>query len=194
MSEKESVYETILKVMEDVRAVGKTQRVQGAMTRGIDNVLNAVGPAMRHHGLLVLPAVESEEHYTYTTKSGAQMKNVTLKVAYQFSNRSGDVVFTSVVAEASDVSDKATAKAMSIALRTALIQVLALPTEDHTREYEQATAASGKDVLRSIIEAQRVTNEQYIQACQEVLGACPSWDELTDEAASAVADWIAENL
>ena len=42
----------------------------------------------------------------------------------------GDAIVGTVAAEAMDSGDKATAKAMSVALRTFLLQVLALPTDE----------------------------------------------------------------
>lgn len=191
MSVAESIYKTLGDVMRDVRMVAKTDRVQGNMTRGIDSVLNAVGPALRQHGVIITPTVEASDHYMYTTKSGASMKNVTLTVRYEFHNEHGSGTHTTVVAEASDVSDKATAKAMSIALRTALVQVLALPTEDHTREYEQSIAATGKELLSGIIRAQRVSNAAYEKASEELFGKVYSWGELPDDLARQLANRLA---
>jgi hypothetical protein len=51
-------------------------------------------------------------------------------VRYRFVGPGGDALETVVAAEAMDAGDKATSKAMSVAFRTALLQALALPTDD----------------------------------------------------------------
>src|SRR6478735_6746345 len=54
-----NVIEAILAVMREVRAVGKNERNttpgQSYNFRGIDTTVNALGPAMRKHGLVALP-------------------------------------------------------------------------------------------------------------------------------------------
>lgn len=128
----ESIYQTILKVMGDVRAVGKDgyNSSQNFNFRGIDGVMNAIGPAFRTHGLIVIPNVKARDIESGKTKNGGNMTTIRLTVEYTFANQHGDTLTSTVEAEAFDTSDKGTAKAMSVALRTALLQVLALPTHD----------------------------------------------------------------
>lgn len=128
----ESVVQTIIKVMGDVRKVAKTgeNTQQHYKFRGIDAVMNAVGPQFRAHGLVVLPNVISKEVEHGTTSKGGHMVAVRLRVEYTFINQYGDTLKSIVESEANDTSDKATAKAMSVAYRTVLLQVLALPTDD----------------------------------------------------------------
>ena len=56
MSEQ-TIHQALSAVMGDVQAVGKTGRneSQGFSFRGIDAVVNAVGPALRDHGVIVTP-------------------------------------------------------------------------------------------------------------------------------------------
>lgn len=127
------VHEALARVMADVQSVSKLERNthQNFNFRGIDAVLNAVGPAFREHGVIVLPEVVD---YTYSqievgtkrTLSG----HVTTKVRFTFVGPEGDTLAATVAAESMDSGDKATAKAMSVALRTALLQSLCLPTDD----------------------------------------------------------------
>ena len=74
------------------------------------------------------------------------MANVYLTVRYDFYGPAGDSISATVAAESFDSGDKATAKAMSVAFRTALLQTLALPTDevddpDHVT-YERASAST----------------------------------------------------
>jgi hypothetical protein len=126
-----TVQETIIAVMKEVGAVGKTEKnaAQGFAFRGIDTVINAVSPALQKHGLIVLPNLL--EHKYETVEIGAKrtpMGHATVTVQYTFVGLEGDSLTTCVAAEAMDSGDKATAKAMSVALRTALLQSFALPT------------------------------------------------------------------
>jgi hypothetical protein len=119
--------------MADVRALGKDQRntQQGFNFRGVDDVMNAVGPALRDHGVSVVPTgVTHLENSTYTTKSGTVMRDVMLVVQYAIHGPAGDTMAGAAAGEASDAGDKATPKAMSVAFRTFLLESLCLPTHE----------------------------------------------------------------
>ena len=120
------------KVMEDVRAIGKTDvnSQQKFNFRGIDSVVNAVGPALRKHGLVIVPEVLDEAHDVIASSSGGQLKVARLKVAYSVFSVDGDPISGTVCSEAFDSGDKATAKAMSVAYRTFLLQLLCIPTDE----------------------------------------------------------------
>jgi len=133
-------------VMNDVTHVGKEGKnsAQGYSFRGIDGVLNAVGPAFRRHGVIALPHVEQSEHHLVEVgKNRTPMRQATVIVRYVFHGPRGDSLDCVVAAEAMDSGDKATSKAMSVAHRTALIQALALPTHEpdpDASSYERASA------------------------------------------------------
>jgi hypothetical protein len=132
MSDKPPVHEALASVMADVKAVRKEERnqAQGFNFRGIDAVLNAVGPALRAHGVIVLPTVLKHTYGTVTSTKGTVMGHVIVKVRYEFIGPAGDSITCTTVGESMDTGDKATSKAMSVALRTALLQSLALPTDE----------------------------------------------------------------
>ncbi len=118
--------------MEDVQAVGKTGRntQQNYNFRGVDAVVNAVGPALRKHGVVVVPtgAAWADEHYT--TKNGANMRSVTLTVTFRFYGPEGDWIEAQACGESADAGDKAIPKAHSVAYRTLLLQALCIPTDE----------------------------------------------------------------
>jgi hypothetical protein len=124
--------QVIIAVMQDVQGVGKNDRnaQQGFNFRGIDAVLNHVGPSLRKHGGFIVPNVLSSEETVGQTAKGSVINISRVKVAYSICAAEGEPVTGTVVAEAFDSGDKATAKAMSVALRTFLIQLLALPTDE----------------------------------------------------------------
>lgn len=128
-----SIYQSLANVMVEVQAVSKTDRnsQQGFNFRGIDAVVNAVGPALRKHSVIVTPSVLSHTYETIEIgRNRTQMAHVVVKVAYRFHGPAGDHIDAVVIGEAMDSGDKAVAKAMSVAFRIALLQALALPTDE----------------------------------------------------------------
>lgn len=127
------IQEALAAVMADVQAVGKSERnqQQGFSFRGIDAVLNAVGPVLRRHGVVVLPEVIRYEFGTVEVgQKRTPMGHVIAQVTYTFVGPEGDTLSATVLGEAMDSGDKAVPKAMSVAFRTALLQALALPTDE----------------------------------------------------------------
>lgn len=133
------------RVMGDVRHVAKRDfnDHQRFSFRGIDAVVNAVGPALREHGVVVVPVVQDVAYDNVTTSNNKPSTACRVLVDYVFTGPMGDTVTATVAGEAWDHGDKAAPKAMSVAFRTALLQALALPTDerdpDHT-VYERGTA------------------------------------------------------
>ena len=126
------VHAALSAVMGDVQAVRKGDRneAQGFRFRGVDAVVNAVGPALRAHGVIVLPRVLARHTETYQTSKGATMRNVAVEVEFTFVGPDGSTLTCSALGEAADAGDKATPKAHSVAFRTALLQALCIPTDE----------------------------------------------------------------
>lgn len=118
--------------MADVREVRKADQNshQRFMFRGIDAVINAVGPKLRKHGVIVMPKVLEKTVDMAQTKNGAINYITKVTVEYTFTGPAGDSMTATVPGEAMDMQDKGTAKAMSVAFRTCLLQALCLPTDD----------------------------------------------------------------
>jgi hypothetical protein len=127
------IVKLLTKVMEDAGAVRKTERNthQQFNFRGIDNVVNAVSPALRKHGVVVVPTLNHIEYEQVEIgERRTRMGYVRINVTYTFYAPDGTSIATTVAAESMDSGDKATAKAMSVAFRTCLLQTLCLPTDE----------------------------------------------------------------
>ena len=138
------IAQALNEVMKEVGAVKKSDRntSQNFSFRGIDAVVNAVSPALQKHGVVVVPSVEDYEYNSVEIgKNRTVMGHVKVKVTYTFIGAGGDAIKSTVVGEAMDAGDKATAKAMSVAFRTALLQTLSLPTDEpdpDSQSYERS--------------------------------------------------------
>lgn len=124
--------EVIVQVMSEVQALGKNDRnqAQGFNFRGIDAVMNVVGPALRKAGGFVTPNVITTDYAVIPARNGGNLNVCRLVIEFALYGTEGDPIRGQVAAEAFDSGDKATAKAMSVALRTFLLQTLALPTDE----------------------------------------------------------------
>lgn len=145
----------LIRAMRDVIAVGKDgyHDAPGAKFnfRGIDAVLNAVGPAFRRHGIIVMPKLISKDFRDVTTSGGKPAHEVQTTVRYRFYGPKGDFVDAEVPGEAMDSADKGVSKAMSVAYRIALIQALTLPTDEpdpDSYHYERAVVTDPAEIAR----------------------------------------------
>lgn len=126
------IYTAILGVMNDIGAIEKKQRnlQQKYMFRGIDQVYNALQPAMVRNGVFAVPIVEKEERTERTKDNGTVIFYSRLHVTYRFYAADGSYIEARVIGEAMDSGDKATNKAMSAAYKYACFQVFCIPTEE----------------------------------------------------------------
>lgn len=177
VEDKRTLVERLVDVKNDIGAVGKGDRnsSQGFNFRGIDAVLNAVSAPLRKHGILVYPRLTSLEKGTASTSGGKTMNTVVVIVDYVFTD-GVDQVVTTAPGEAFDSGDKAVAKAMSVAYRTALIQALSLPTDEPDPDHDFYAAAAGVDqltddqVIAEAKKAEDVTALQDLWRDQRVTG------------------------
>lgn len=132
MTDQPTIQQALAAVMADVRKVAKTgtNAAQHFNFRGIDAVLNHVGPALRDHRVVIRPDVSELRYERVVVGDRKAAVQVLAFVTYEFIGPAGDRIAANVVGEAIDYGDKGVSKAMSVALRTALIQTLALPTGD----------------------------------------------------------------
>lgn len=104
--------------------------------RGIDGVVNALGPALREAGVFPAAEVLEIKYRDGQTGKGDPTREVTVRVRYTFWGEDGDSVTTEGVGESIDQSDKGTAKAMSVSLRVALLGLFLLPTQEPTTDHD----------------------------------------------------------
>jgi len=125
---------TLVSVMAEVGAITKDKKNthQGYSFRGIDDVYNAIQPALIKHGVIVMPSVKTVQREERTTKSGGALIYTTITCDFIFHcAEDGSSLTATTVGEAMDSGDKSANKAMSAAYKYAMFQALAIPTEEH---------------------------------------------------------------
>jgi CBS domain-containing protein len=109
-------------------AKGRRNQQQGYQFRGIDDVLNALSPALSSAGLVMLPRVMSRSVVERASKSGGSLFSVVLDVEFDLvATADGSRHTVRVSGEAMDSADKATNKAMSAAYKYAAIMAFCVP-------------------------------------------------------------------
>jgi len=126
------IYSLISKVMADVGSIGKgrTNEMQKYKFRGIEDMYNAVHPALIKHGVFCAPEVLTLDSTDFISKNGTPSYRVILKVNHKFYAPDGSSISVITIGEGIDTSDKACNKAMSAAMKYAFIELFSIPTED----------------------------------------------------------------
>lgn len=126
------IYESLLGVMSDIGAIGKNSKnsQQGWNFRGIDQVFNALQPALIKNGVIVVPEVLESTRTERVNTKGTNMFYTVERVKYTFYAKDGSSVSAIVDGEGMDTGDKSTSKALSIAFKYACFQVFCIPTEE----------------------------------------------------------------
>lgn len=126
------IFTLIPKIMKQVGAIGKERKneQQGYKFRGIEDMYNAIHPALCDHGVFCAPKVTKSQSQDRISGTGKPSIRVELTVCHRFYASDGSFVDVETVGEGIDSSDKASNKAMSAAMKYAYIELLAIPTSD----------------------------------------------------------------
>lgn len=169
---KPTVFEAWSRVMGAVQAIGKGDynSDQRFHFRGIDKVMDAVGPVLREHQVIVVPTAEDITTERYVTKRDTAMKNAAVRMRYTVYGPAGDSFSGVTYGEAADSGDKAVAKAQSVAYRVFLLQGLTIPTNEpdpdthsHERVAVNPEAQQARDELAELCEQLGITLGRAVQ-------------------------------
>ena len=121
-----TIYELMSLVMRDVRNVGKDgfNDHHKYAFRGVDDFIGALAQPLRDHGVFMLTEILDYQVSVRGNKNATHMR-----VAFHFQGPAGDRVTATTLGEASDTADKASNKAMSAALKYALMQTFMIPVD-----------------------------------------------------------------
>lgn len=131
------IFPAMIEAMREVSAVAKLgdykERPDGPVIykfRGVDAVVNAAGPAFRKAGIIPVPTILTAERTPGSTRAGNWKLTTIIRIRYTFYAADGSSIVAEVEGEATDTADKGTGKAFSVGYRVALLQLLAIPTDD----------------------------------------------------------------
>lgn len=127
-----TIYQRMASILDELPAIGKTQRntQQDFMFRGHDDVLNALTPLLAKHGVVIMPSVLDRTTAQRTTRQNSIMYEVNLHIEYTCFGAAGDSIAGSAWGEGTDMGDKATMKAGTMAFKAFLNQTFAINTEE----------------------------------------------------------------
>lgn len=156
-----AIYGALADVMADVGSIGKNKKnaQQGFAYRGIDDVYNSIHPLFAQHGVVCLPQVLERAREERVSGAGKPITHTIVRVRYLFVARDGSSVEVIVDGEGMDSADKSTSKALAIAHKYALFQVLMIPTEeivdpDSETHNVRPRGASAQPAADTVTEAQ----------------------------------------
>lgn len=192
MSEKLNALESMSAVMEKVRGLAKRERnsQQGFNFRGIDAVVNVVGPALREVGAVITPRILTVDQHYGTSKSGGTLTGTRVTVEYTWHGPDGSTIVGAAPGEAFDSGDKGTAKAMSVAYRTYLLQALTLPTDesDPDAQVYDAPPRTDADHARADLQTLLAANRLAPSWADEKFKAATGEDLTTTQDAAAIRE------
>jgi len=127
-----NIYQSITAAMADVEPIAKGRRnqQQGFNFRGIDEIMNELQPVLKRHGLFVVPKVVDVIRQEKPTKNNGMLLYSIVTMEYTMYAQDGSSITGSTVGEGMDSGDKASNKAMAVALKYFLLQTFCIPTED----------------------------------------------------------------
>jgi hypothetical protein len=153
--------------------IAKTHRnqVDDYRYRSIDDLLDRLAPLLAEHRLCVLPRALERAVVERSDEGQRLLFHVALRVAFTLTSvDDGSSHVVEAYGEALDVSDKATAKAMSAAYKCAMVQTFCIPlsgTEDADRASPRAAARTHA--------AEPVQGwEQWAWDIEDIIGVCES--------------------
>lgn len=142
------IFTKIISILQEVEAVGKNKKnpQQGYMFRGIDDMYNAIHPLFSKHGVFITSEVISSTREERSTKSGGALIYTIATCRFTFWAEDGSYVASTIEGEAMDSGDKSTNKALSTALKYALMQMFLIPTEEKLdTEYDTPEVKARKE-------------------------------------------------
>jgi hypothetical protein len=139
------IYKKLIAILQEVDAIEKNKKNlgQGYMFRGIDDMYNAIHPLFSKNGVFITSEVLNSKREERQAAKGGNLIYTIVTCKFNFYAEDGSSVSSTLDGEAMDSGDKSTNKAMSAALKYALMQMFLIPTEEKLdTEYESPEVKS----------------------------------------------------
>jgi hypothetical protein len=148
--------------------------------RGIDSTVAHISPLLNQHKVIVVPTQTNHILEQRGMADGRVWTKAQVEVTYRFYGPDGDFIEVQTPGQADDLADRSTAQAMSVALRTALLQTF------HIAAFGEDPEESGEKVVQA--RANGGSNNAKIAGAQAKAAAAPA----SAAAAEAIRQQILE--
>ncbi len=144
------IYKKILAIMADISAIGKERKnvAQNYSFRGVDDVYNELHSLFAKHRVFTAPTVINTHHEERKSKSGSTLIYRIYTIRYTFYAEDGSSVEAIIVGEGMDTGDKAGNKALSVAHKYVLLQMLMIPTDEPKDPEDESHQVSSKPAVK----------------------------------------------
>lgn len=175
----------------DIGTIGKGRQVTAGPARyayrGIEDILNAANPVLARHGITVCPVVDEWQRDPIDKGSTSSWHRTSAVVHFDVYGPGGidDRIRGSVISDADDNGDKGAGKLHSYALKTFLIELLTIPTEDVLEDNEATTAPA------TTAPAKRKTKRKPVSE-DDLAKVVDAARQLDDDGREALKVWLHE--
>lgn len=193
--ETNTIHERITQIIHDLPGIGKDSRMQGGgqsySYRGIDDIMPHIKVLFAKHGVHIAPTFTLIADASYDVERNGRTtrwRHVTLSGEFRFYASDGSSFTTTTIGEGKDSADKAQNKAMTAALKYALIQTLAIADGDDPDGYypDEAPGETASSGASPANEEARPINE--LIAMRDDLKAAGLYEEVVAYAANEGVD------
>ena len=150
------IYSKMASILNDVDAIkkDKTNTQQNYKFRGIDDMYNALHVLFAKYQVFITSNVLKIEREERTSIKGTNLIYTVIQIEFNFITIDGSSVSSIMIGEAMDSGDKSANKAMSTALKYALMQAFLIPTDDLIDSDKDTYEVKGKkkDIQTEIIQ------------------------------------------
>jgi hypothetical protein len=158
------IYNRMIKILQDVEFIKKDKKniQQGFMFRGIDDMYNSLHELFAKHEVFICSDVLELNREERQTAKGGNLIYTVLKIKFTFQTLDGSSVESIMIGEAMDSGDKSANKAMSTALKYALMQAFLIPTED-LKDSDNDTYQVAKKELKEPEKKSKPLTEKFLE-------------------------------
>jgi hypothetical protein len=144
--------------------------------RSIDDVLHGLSPLLAKHRLCALPRVLERTSVERVGLNGSYRSMVSLKIAYDLVSAQDASIHTiEIFGEAHDDSDKATARAMSSAFKSAMLQAFCIPVSGSDYPDSPPTKVEGRELQPAPVQGW----DHWADDIKEMVSICVSREALS---------------
>lgn len=176
------IFKAINEVMKDLGAIAKGRKNthQGYAFRGIEDFYNSIHPELAAKGIFIATQVIDKVSETHQ-KGDKTSFRVMLNVNHKFYADDGSFVEVITAGEGIDTSDKATSKALSMAMKYAFIQTFSIPTQDMSDPERDSPSVD----LTNPVENRPAQAPKTVRSVEQAKPATPKAHQTHEDAAGS---------